>query len=66
MINEDEEVIDYESCPMVTLQEIIFDLEDNLPKDKRTILYKEKVKELNNLFITYNKRSQLNCFKLIK
>lgn len=67
LIVEDEETpIDYSSLELGQLQEIIGDMEENIPKDKRTQEYKEHIKDLNNLFIIYNKKKGEKIYKLIK
>jgi len=54
------------NMPIGELQEIISNLEDSTPKDKRTVRYRHHILELNNLFIIYNSRVKEKIYKLIR
>lgn len=66
LVEDNESPVDYSSLELGQLQEIIGDLEDSMPKDKRTQEYKEWIKDLNNLFTIYNKKKGEKIYKLIK
>lgn len=59
-------LVDYSSIGLGELQEIIDDMENNPPKDKRKAEYKEYVKTLNNFFDLYNKKRGEKIYRLIK
>jgi hypothetical protein len=66
MNNDEEEIIDYKSYELGELQEIIGVMEDELPKDKRSKLYKAAVRELNILMDIFNEKSKFKIYNKIK
>ena len=60
------EYIGYDELSLVELQEIISAAEDSIPKDKRTIRYREHVSFLNELFKIYNEKRKEKVYKLIR
>lgn len=60
------EYIGYDELSLGELQEIISEAEDRIPKDRRTIRYREYVSFLNELFKIYNEKRKEKVYKLIK
>lgn len=63
---DEEEKPDYDNMSIGELQEIISNLEDRTPQDKRTVRYRQHVLELNALFLIYNARVKDKIYKIIK
>lgn len=63
---EDDKQVDYTSLSLLELWEIIDKLEDTVPKDRRTVQYKDHLRHMNELFSIYNEKADGKIFKLIK
>ncbi len=64
---EDEiEIIDYNLYSLGELQEIIDAKYDEIPRDKRSKIYKEYVRVLNTMFDIYNTKVKFKCYNKIK
>lgn len=59
---DEEEVVDYLNIPLLELAEIINELYDNRPRDKRTKESKQYIEKYNTLISIYNKRSNFKAY----
>ena len=66
IIEDDVDVIDYSTKPLVELQEIIDSLNDKTPKDKRKKEYKEHINLMNEVMKVYNTKVGEKIYRLIK
>lgn len=63
---EDEETIDYSKFNMVELQDILSDMYDKIPKDKRKRGYIIFLEDYNNLVNLYNNRANAKIYANLK
>ena len=61
-----EDIIDYNIYSLGELQEIIGNMEDNPPKDKRTKEFQDWKIVMNTIFDIYNKKAESKIYSKIK
>ena len=62
----EQDVVDYSIYALLEIREMISNLEDNPPKDKRKKEYRDYIDKLNNLFQLYNSKVNEKVYKIIK
>ena len=62
----EEDIINYSIYSLGELQEIIGNMEDYPPKDKRTKEFQDWKTILNNIFNIYNQKAQSKIYSKIK